>query len=123
MADLLAGPGSGVLGYSPLAWSVAHHTSTDAVLAGAPARIMVNTMLLGALYGVGGTAVGVAIRYVGFSITYAIAIGISCVVGTIFTPLVSGELAALLAKTGTPGCSRALVWLQLAFWFPVLRVG
>jgi len=73
-----------------------------AVLAETPTRVMVNTILLGALYGVGGTAVGVAIRYVGFSITYAIAIGISCVVGTIFTPLVSGELAILLARTGTP---------------------
>jgi L-rhamnose-H+ transport protein len=58
-------------------------------------------MLLGLLFGVGGTAFGVAIRYLGFSITYAIAIGISCVAGTIFTPIVSGQLASLLMKTGT----------------------
>jgi L-rhamnose-H+ transport protein len=62
---------------------------------------MMNTILLGALFGVGGTAFGVAIRYLGFSLTYAIAIGISCVVGTLFTPLISGELTALLAKKGT----------------------
>jgi L-rhamnose-H+ transport protein len=71
------------------------------VLAETPTRVMVNTILLGTLFGVGGTAFGVAIRYLGFSLTYAIAIGISCVVGTLFTPLVSGELAALLVKTGT----------------------
>jgi L-rhamnose-H+ transport protein len=72
-----------------------------AVLSEAPTRVMVDTMLLGLLFGVGGTAFGVAIRYLGFSITYAIAIGISCVAGTIFTPIVSGQLASLLMKTGT----------------------
>lgn len=71
------------------------------VLREAPTPVMVNTVLLGALFGIGGTAFGVAIRYLGFSITYAVAIGISCVIGTVFTPLLSGDLAALLVKTGT----------------------
>jgi L-rhamnose-H+ transport protein len=39
------------------------------VLREAPNRVMVNTALLGALFGVGGTAFGVAIRYLGLSIT------------------------------------------------------
>jgi L-rhamnose-H+ transport protein len=81
------------------AWVTTPHLMS--VLGEAPARVMVNTLLLGVLFGVGGTAFGAAIRYVGFSITYAIAIGISCVVGTVFTPIVSGELAALLARRGT----------------------
>ena len=71
------------------------------VLSESPSRVMINTLLLGLLFGVGGTAFGVAIRYLGFSLTYAIAIGISCVLGTLFTPLVSGELKAMLAKPGT----------------------
>jgi L-rhamnose-H+ transport protein len=62
---------------------------------------MVHTLLLGMLFGIGGTAFGVAIRYLGFSLTYAIAIGISCVLGTLFTPLLSGELAAQMARPGT----------------------
>lgn len=70
------------------------------VLSEAPARIMLETLLLGVLFGIGGTAFGVAIRYIGFSLTYAIAIGISCVVGTTFTPLVSGQLAAILLRPG-----------------------
>jgi L-rhamnose-H+ transport protein len=86
-----------------LPWLGAWITTPDffAVLSQAPGGVMVKTVLLGLLFGVGGTAFGVAIRYLGFSLTYAIAIGISCVLGTLFTPLVSGELAALLAKTGT----------------------
>jgi L-rhamnose-H+ transport protein len=70
------------------------------VLHEAPTDVMVRTFLLGALYGVGGTAFGIAIRYIGFSVTYAIAIGISCVLGTLLTPILSGELAALVGKTG-----------------------
>lgn len=49
-----------------------------------PADVLLRTFLLGALYGVGGTAFGVAIRYVGFSITYAMAIGVSMVGGTAY---------------------------------------
>ncbi len=70
------------------------------VLREAPTDVLVRTFMLGALYGVGGTAFGVAIRYIGFSVTYAIAIGISCVLGTLLAPFLSGELAALFGKTG-----------------------
>ena len=50
----------------------------------APREAMLRSFLLGAAYGIGGTAFGVAIRYVGFSITYSAAIGISTVVGTAY---------------------------------------
>lgn len=70
------------------------------VLAAAPRSVMLTTFLLGALYGVGGTAFGVAIRYIGFSLTYAIAIGISCVLGTILPAVWRGELQAIWEKTG-----------------------
>lgn len=81
------------------AWLTTPHLIT--VLYDAPVSVIVNTTLLGALFGIGGTAFGISIRYIGFSITYAIAIGISCVLGTLFTPVVSGELAALLTRRGT----------------------
>ncbi|MCX6970683.1 MAG: rhamnose:proton symporter [Verrucomicrobia bacterium] len=70
------------------------------VLAEAPAFAMRNSFLLGALYGIGGTAFGLAIRHIGFSLTYAIAIGISCVLGTLLPPLVSGQLAAVFGRPG-----------------------
>lgn len=52
------------------------------VLREAPRGAMLAACVLGAAYGVGGTAFGIALRHVGFSITYAMAIGISTVVGT-----------------------------------------
>jgi len=47
-------------------------------------RVFLRTFLLGAAYGIGGTAFGVAIRYVGFSVTYAMAVGVSMVFGTAY---------------------------------------
>lgn len=71
------------------------------VVAEAPRSAMLQSFLLGMLYGVGGTAFGVAIRHLGFSLTYAIAIGISCVLGTVLPPLVAGQLGELAARSGS----------------------
>ncbi|MGD0089864.1 MAG: L-rhamnose/proton symporter RhaT [Planctomycetota bacterium] len=70
------------------------------VLSEAPPEAMRNAFLLGALYGVGGTAFGLAIKHIGFSLTYAIAVGLSGVVGTLVPPLLKGTLGAILAQTG-----------------------
>jgi L-rhamnose-H+ transport protein len=71
------------------------------VLHEAPAHSMWKAFLLGAAYGIGGTAFGIAIRFVGFSLTYAIAVGISCVLGTLLPPVVHGQLIMVFSKTGS----------------------
>jgi L-rhamnose-H+ transport protein len=71
------------------------------VLEQAPATAMQSSFLLGMAYGIGGTAFGIAIRYVGFSLTYAIAVGISCVLGTLLPPLVNGTLGKVLQSNGS----------------------
>lgn len=79
------------------------------VVQSAPRSAMLNSFVLGAAYGIGGTAFGVAIRYVGFSITYAAAIGVSTVMGTAYAIAKGGtsladastNLQAFLAKTGS----------------------
>jgi len=76
------------------AWFTIPHLG--AVLAEAPRDAMLKSYLLGALYGVGGIAFGVAIRHIGFSLTYAIAIGISCVLGTLLPPALAGTLGETL---------------------------
>lgn len=70
------------------------------VLAEAPPIAMQKSFFLGMAYGIGGTAFGIAIRYVGFSLTYAIAVGISCVLGTLLPPLVNGTLGEVLKNNG-----------------------
>ena len=71
-----------------------------AVLREAPHDAMLKSFLLGAVYGIGGTAFGISIRYIGFSLTYAIAVGLSSVLGTLIPPLVNGTLLDVLHKPG-----------------------
>ena len=80
-----------------------------AVLREAPHSAMLSSFLLGAAYGIGGTAFGVAIRYIGFSLTYAIAIGLSTVLGTLIPPLVAGTLGTTLSKPGASWVSGGIV--------------
>lgn len=68
------------------------------VLREAPGAAMAKSYALGAVYGIGGIAFGVAIRHLGFSLTYALAISISCVLGTLLPPLMSGTLGATLGS-------------------------
>jgi L-rhamnose-H+ transport protein len=70
------------------------------VLAEAPRSAMVNSYLLGVVYGVGGIAFGVSIRHIGFSLTYAIAIGVSCALGTLVGPIIAGTLGETLSQKG-----------------------
>jgi L-rhamnose-H+ transport protein len=70
------------------------------VLNEAPSSAMQRSFLLGMAYGIGGTMFGIAIRYVGFSLTYAIAVGISCVLGTLLPPLVHGTLGDVIKSNG-----------------------
>lgn len=81
---------------------VAYFTVPDLwqVIQGTELKTIVYTTLLGAVYGFGGMAFGMAIRHIGFSLTYAIAIGISAVLGTIVPELVKGTLAE---KFDAPG--------------------
>ena len=57
------------------------------VLAASPPDAMLRSFLLGMLYGFGGLTFGLGIRYIGFSLNYAIAIGISAALGTLL-PLI-----------------------------------
>jgi L-rhamnose-H+ transport protein len=72
-----------------------------AVLHDAPLGAMIRTTALGFCYGIGGTAFGVAIRFIGFSMTYAISVGTSCVLGTLLPPLLQGQLLGLLHRGGS----------------------
>jgi L-rhamnose-H+ transport protein len=53
------------------------------LLADADSQVVLKTFLLGMVVGVGVLTFGLGIRYIGFSLNYAIAIGVSGLVGTI----------------------------------------
>jgi L-rhamnose-H+ transport protein len=62
------------------------------VLIEAPKDAMIISFVLGMAYGIGGTAFGISIRYIGFSLTYAIAVGLSSILGTFVKPLIDYRL-------------------------------
>ena len=66
------------------------------VLAQAPREAMVVSFLLGMAYGIGGTAFNISIRYIGFSLTYAVAVGLSSILGTLVPPLIQHRFGAFL---------------------------
>lgn len=48
-----------------------------------PKEVLLKSFGLGVVYGTGGLAFGLGIRYIGFSLTYSVAIGISATLGTL----------------------------------------
>ena len=85
----------------PIIGAMATIPQLGQVLAEAPKERMLLSFALGIAYGIGGTAFNISIRYIGFSLTYAIAVGLSSVLGTIIPPLVRGEFSAIVARAGS----------------------
>jgi L-rhamnose-H+ transport protein len=86
------------------------------VLHSAPRHAMVQSLLLGFCYGVGGTAFGVAIRHLGFSMTYALSIGISCVLGTVLPPMLAGQLSMLFSRSGSGWIASGIIIATLGIF-------
>ena len=73
-----------------------------------------SALLMGVAYGVGGTAFNISIRYIGFSLTYSIAVGLSSVLGTLVTPLGKAASARFSPSRAAAGSSRASPWARSA---------
>src|SRR5205814_6004821 len=71
------------------------------VLHEAPKNAMCMSFLMGVAYGIGGMAFNFSIRYIGFSLTYSVAVGLSSILGTIIPPLVHGQFHEILARSGS----------------------
>ncbi len=66
------------------------------VLQQAPRSAVLWSVFWGALWGVGGLTFGLAIRYLGLALGYAIALGFCTAFGTLMPPLFNGQLGAIL---------------------------
>ncbi len=71
-----------------------------AVINEAPSDVKWIAFLLGAAYGFGGMSFGFAIKHIGYSLTYTIAIGISAILGTIVPLMLNGTLIEQFQKPG-----------------------
>ncbi|NYF80971.1 L-rhamnose/proton symporter RhaT [Granulicella arctica] len=69
------------------------------ILRAAPSSSLGYAFLWGALWGIGGLTFGLAIRYLGIALGYAIALGLCTAFGTMLPPIFHGQLAAIAHET------------------------
>ncbi len=69
------------------------------VLHTAPHDSIFYALLWGALWGVGGLTFGLAIRYLGIALGYAIALGLCTAFGTLIPPIYDGSIHEILHET------------------------
>lgn len=65
-----------------------------------PSMVIILPVLLGALYGFGGMSFGFAIKHIGYSMTYTLAIGISSIVGFLVPLMLDGAIVEFFSGTG-----------------------
>ena len=70
-----------------------------AILDAAPQSSINYALLWGALWGIGGLTFGLAIRYLGIALGYAIALGLCTAFGTLIPPIYDGSIHTILHET------------------------
>lgn len=67
------------------------------VVLSSPQHAIVGAFLFGFFWGIGSITFGLAVRYLGYSLGYALTLGLSSIVGTILPTIVKGELITLFS--------------------------
>ena len=70
------------------------------IISDTDSKTIVAVFLLGAVYGVGKLSFGLALRYLGLSLGYALSLGLMLAIGTLIPPLLDGRLEIMLQKEG-----------------------
>jgi L-rhamnose-H+ transport protein len=88
-------------------------------------KTIVAVFLLGAVYGVGNLSFGLALRYLGLSLGYALSLGLMLAIGTLIPPMLDGRLEIMMQKEG----GMLLIWgvivacfgIALSAWSGILK--
>lgn len=88
-------------------------------------KTLVTVFLLGALYGIGNLSFGLALRYLGLSLGYALSLGLMLAIGTLIPPLIDGRLHLILESNKGIlliwGIAVALIGIALSAWAGILK--
>lgn len=105
---------NGLFAWIIMPWFVAFLTIPQlaAVLRDAQSTAILWTLLLGVLWGIGGLTFGLSMRYLGMSLGYALALGLTAAFGTIIPPIYEGKFGSLThTQSGLTTLSGVLVCL------------
>ena len=81
---------------APLVLALLFVPDLFAILHAAPSSTIAYCCFWGAMWGVGGLTFGLAIRYLGIALGYAIALGFCTAFGTLMPPIFSGQIGSIV---------------------------
>lgn len=84
---------------APILFAVIILPQTFTILMNSPAKAMFWTFFFGVLWGVGGLTFGMAMRYLGIALGYALALGLCAAFGTLVPPIFNGEIVDVATST------------------------
>jgi L-rhamnose-H+ transport protein len=86
---------------------------------------IITVFLLGAVYGIGNLSFGLALRYLGLSLGYALALGLMLAIGTLIPPIIDGRLKVMIQNSGGTllilGVVVACFGISLSAWSGILK--
>ena len=90
-----------------------------------PSGTLASVFLLGAVYGIGNLSFGLALRYLGLSLGYALSLGLMLAIGTLIPPVLDGRLQVMVQNSGGKllilGVLVACVGIALSAWSGILK--
>ncbi|MFW6246265.1 MAG: L-rhamnose/proton symporter RhaT [Tangfeifania sp.] len=96
-----------------------------AIIRSTPSQTIVFVFLLGAVYGVGNLSFGLALRYLGLSLGYALSLGLMLAIGTLIPPFIDGRLEVMIESSGgnllLAGIAVAAVGIVFSAWAGIAK--
>jgi L-rhamnose-H+ transport protein len=88
-------------------------------------QTLISVFLLGAVYGIGNLSFGLALRYLGLSLGYALSLGLMLAIGTLIPPMLDGRLEIMLQKESGMlliyGVLTACFGIAMSAWSGILK--
>jgi len=95
------------------------------IIRSTPGDTIVLVFLLGTVYGVGNLSFGLALRYLGLSLGYALSLGLMLAIGTLIPPLIDGRLQVMIESSGgnllLAGISVAAIGIAFSAWAGIAK--
>jgi len=109
----------------PLIFCLIFSPGFISIIRSTPSEILVLVFILGAVYGIANFSFGLALRYLGLSLGYALSLGLMMAIGTLIPPLIDGRLQVMIESAGgnllIAGIIVAAIGIAFSSWAGILK--